>query len=63
MILCFREQAQALEIYKQVSLEWIERAFEECENLLIFPVVNPDFDDLHSDKRFQDLLQRIGLMQ
>jgi DNA-binding winged helix-turn-helix (wHTH) protein/TolB-like protein/Tfp pilus assembly protein PilF len=45
------------------TFEWMERVFEERESLLIFLGVNPEFDNLHSDKRFQDLLRRIGLTQ
>jgi DNA-binding winged helix-turn-helix (wHTH) protein/TolB-like protein/Tfp pilus assembly protein PilF len=48
---------------KDKTFEWMEKAFEERESLLIFLAVTPGFDELHSDKRFQELLRRIGLIQ
>jgi TolB-like protein/DNA-binding winged helix-turn-helix (wHTH) protein/Tfp pilus assembly protein PilF len=48
---------------KDRAFEHLEKAFEERESLLIFLEVTPLFESLHSDKRFQDLLRRIGLRQ
>jgi TolB-like protein/DNA-binding winged helix-turn-helix (wHTH) protein/Tfp pilus assembly protein PilF len=43
--------------------EYLEKAYAERESLLIFLNVNPVFANLHSDKRFQNLIQRIGFIQ
>ena len=44
---------------KDQALTWLEKAYEEHFNPSI--LVRPAFDPLRSDKRFQDLLRRIGL--
>jgi len=41
------------------AMTWLERAYEERFNPSI--LARPSFDPLRSDKRFQDLLYRIGL--
>jgi len=41
------------------SMAWLERAYEERFNPSI--LARPSFDPLRSDKRFQDLMHRIGL--
>lgn len=46
---------------KDLALEWLEKAYEERQPYLILIKVEPVFDVLHSDPRFQDLLRRIGL--
>jgi Flp pilus assembly protein TadD len=43
------------------AMSWLERAFEERFNPSI--LARPAFDPLRSDKRFQDLIHRIGLSQ
>lgn len=43
------------------AFECFERAYEERDPWLLWNKVNPVFDSLHSDPRFQDLLARIGL--
>ncbi len=39
----------------------LRKAYGEHSDYLIFVNVNPIFDPLHSDPRFKDLLQRMGL--
>ncbi|MGH2523617.1 MAG: tetratricopeptide repeat protein, partial [Anaerolineales bacterium] len=46
---------------KEETLHWLERAFEDRANLLVWLHVDSRFDPLRSDPRFQDLLRRIGL--
>ncbi len=46
---------------KNQALDWLEKAREEHNNSLPFLNVDPLFDSLRSDARFQDLLRRIGL--
>jgi serine/threonine protein kinase/Tfp pilus assembly protein PilF len=43
------------------AFEWLEKAYEERNGFLVFLRVQHAFDRLHSDPRFNDLLQRIGL--
>jgi TolB-like protein/DNA-binding winged helix-turn-helix (wHTH) protein/Tfp pilus assembly protein PilF len=48
---------------KQCTFEWLEKGFEERDDLLINLKVEPIFDRLHSDPRFQDMVRRVGLPQ
>ncbi|HJZ10775.1 MAG TPA: hypothetical protein VJ521_01410, partial [Acidobacteriota bacterium] len=43
------------------AFEWLEKALEVHEDSLITLKVNPRFDSLRSDPRFQDLVRRVGL--
>ncbi len=43
------------------ALEWLERAYKEQPNVLTSLKVDPVYDPLHGNTRFQDLLQRVGL--
>jgi TolB-like protein/Tfp pilus assembly protein PilF len=43
------------------ALEWLERAYAERAVGVVAVKVDPVFDALHSDPRFQTLLQRMGL--
>ncbi len=42
------------------AFEWLERAYQGRSLLLTTIRVDPGFDPLRSDPRFQDLLRRIG---
>ncbi len=46
---------------KEQALDWLEKAYTERSYRLIYAGVEPIFDSLRSDPRFQDLLQRIGV--
>jgi eukaryotic-like serine/threonine-protein kinase len=48
---------------KDQAFEWLERAYEERFMLLVLLKVEPLFDPLRSEPRFQDLVRRIGLSQ
>jgi len=48
---------------KDQAFNWLEKAYEEHDALLVYLNVNPMFQPLHSDPRFQDLLRRIGIPQ
>lgn len=42
------------------ALYWLEKGFEERDDLMINLRADPIFDGLHSDPRFQDLVRRVG---
>lgn len=43
------------------AIEWLERGFEERDGAMIFLGVEPRFDSLRQDERFQALLARLRL--
>jgi tetratricopeptide (TPR) repeat protein len=45
----------------EIAFDWLEKAFEERSNGLIFLKVDPVFDPLRDDPRFQDLPRRMNL--
>ena len=45
---------------KEQALEWLQKACVERDPRLISLRVDPTFDGLHSDPRFQNLLRRVG---
>jgi hypothetical protein len=46
---------------KQIALDWLEKAREERDAALCRLKVDPRFDSLRPDPRFQALLRQIGL--
>ncbi len=46
---------------KEQALNWLNKAYEERDNWLIYLKVEPRLDPLRSDARFDDLLRRVGL--
>ncbi len=46
---------------KEQALAWLEKAYSQHSNALITLKVEPGYDSLRSDPRFQDLLRRVGL--
>jgi serine/threonine protein kinase/tetratricopeptide (TPR) repeat protein len=45
------------------AFEWLEKAYEERVNRLAYLRVEPTWNDIRSDPRFQALLKKIGLPQ
>ena len=43
------------------AFEWLEKAFQERADWMVFLNVDPRFKSLHSDSRFADLLRRMNL--
>jgi tetratricopeptide (TPR) repeat protein len=48
---------------KDEAFEWLEKAYEERTPGLLDLGLDPDYDNLHTDKRFQNLLRRINIPQ
>jgi TolB-like protein/cytochrome c-type biogenesis protein CcmH/NrfG len=46
---------------KSNALDWLEKAFEERNDRLIYLGVDPISDPLRSEARFRDLVRRVGL--
>jgi serine/threonine protein kinase/tetratricopeptide (TPR) repeat protein len=46
---------------KDTAFEWLEKAFQQHEILLVEFKVYPMFDHLHEDPRFGELVKRIGI--
>jgi hypothetical protein len=46
---------------REKALAWLEREFQEHDVRLIFLKVDPKWNNLRSEPRFQDLMRRIGL--
>ncbi|MEE8586790.1 MAG: winged helix-turn-helix domain-containing protein [Acidobacteriota bacterium] len=51
----------ALQGNREEGLNWLEKAYEQRDPWIIFVQVDPDFDALHEDARFDDICRRIGL--
>jgi TolB-like protein/DNA-binding winged helix-turn-helix (wHTH) protein/Tfp pilus assembly protein PilF len=43
------------------AFAWLERAYQEQSNILLFLKVHPFFDPIRDDPRFADLVRRVGL--
>ncbi len=46
---------------KEKALEWLEKGYQERNRRLIDLKVDPHYDLLRSDPRFQDLVRRVGI--
>lgn len=46
---------------KEKAFEWLEKAYEERSSWLVFLKTDPAFDRLRSDRRFSELVQKIGI--
>jgi TolB-like protein/DNA-binding winged helix-turn-helix (wHTH) protein len=48
---------------KECAFRWLEKGFAERDDLMINLKVEPVFDSLRSDPRYQDLVRRVGIPQ
>jgi tetratricopeptide (TPR) repeat protein len=48
---------------KDEAFAWLQKAYSEHSNALTTLMVDPVYDPLRSDPRFQELLRRVGLAQ
>ena len=46
---------------KDQAFRWLEKAYEERSSKLLELELDPDFDSLHGDPRYDNLLRRVGL--
>lgn len=46
---------------RENTLVWLEKSFDERDRYMAYIAADPEFDFLHDDARFQDLIRRIGL--
>ena len=46
---------------REQAFVWLERAYQEHSNILLFLKVHPYFDPIRNDPRYTDLLHRVGL--
>jgi hypothetical protein len=46
---------------KDRALEWLQKAYQDRDGWLTQLKVDPIFDALRSDQRFQDLMRQVGL--
>jgi len=45
---------------KEEALRWLETGYRARDAWMVFLKTEPQFDDLRSDPRFQDLLRRMN---
>jgi len=48
---------------KNRAFEWLEKAYQERSGWLLELKIDPVWDPLRSDPRFQDLMRRVGIPQ
>lgn len=48
---------------KDRSMVWLNKSYEERNGTLVVLKVDPSWDNLHDDPRFQELLRKVGLPQ
>ncbi len=45
------------------AFEWLQKAYQMRTGLIVYLKVNPEFDSLHSDPRYTELVRKIGFPQ
>ena len=54
---------RSLRCAKHAAFQWLERAYTEHSNLMTTLKVDPVFDGLRGDARFQEMETRVGLRE
>lgn len=44
------------------AFEWLERGFQQRDQRMVFLKVEPKWNNLRDDPRFQDLMRRVGFV-
>jgi hypothetical protein len=47
---------------KARAFEWMEKAYSDQSEVLIWLRRDPIFDEIHTDPRFEDLAHRVGAL-
>jgi hypothetical protein len=58
--ICKRSWKDADPGQKDQALTWLERAYEEHDQYMVYIAAYPGLDRLHSEPRFQALLRRMN---
>jgi len=45
------------------AIAWLEKAFAQHSNVMAVLQVDPEFDPMRGDSRFQSLVRKVGLLQ
>ena len=61
--LCLRQPNTLVGFLIRAGCTWLNKAYDDRDALLVFLQVEPLFDGLRSDARFDQLLRRVGLRQ
>ena len=48
---------------RERAFKWLQQSYDERDPWLLNVRVDPGFDNLHSDPRFEALVRRIGLVR
>jgi TolB-like protein/DNA-binding winged helix-turn-helix (wHTH) protein/Flp pilus assembly protein TadD len=48
---------------RDCAFEWLEKGFQDRSDLMVTLNADPVFDGIRTDRRFQDLIRRVGLSQ
>lgn len=46
---------------REQTFSWLEKAYEERDDMLLWTKFDHRFDEFKKDPRFQDLMHRVGL--
>jgi hypothetical protein len=47
---------------REQTLIWLEKAYQRHSSMMVWLKVDPRFDRIRSDPKFQDLMRRVGLI-